>query len=90
MMYAVKHNQISVLQTMRVKDWRIHDYDHMGRSCLHLAASEGHLTIFNFLLANGGNIDHVDVLGNTVLNDAVRENKTEVIESIYYNFPEKY
>lgn len=75
---------------MRIKEWRITDFDHLGRSCLHLAASEGHVDILNFLLSNGANIDLVDSFGNTALQDALREHKADVIESIYVRFPSKY
>lgn len=76
----MKYNQLSTLQVMRIKDWRISDFDHLGRSALHIAAAEGHLEIFKFLLVNGANIDLVDVYGNTALSEAVRENRTDIIE----------
>ena len=45
----------------------------MGRSPLHLAASEGNLEILNYLINNGANIQAVDILGNDCLKDAKRE-----------------
>jgi glutaminase len=48
------------------------NYD--GRTALHLAASEGHLSIVQYLIESGCFIDIIpkDRWGNTPLDDAIR------------------
>ena len=54
-------------------DLDIADYD--GRTAIHLAASEGHKNICQFLIENGvKEINPVDKFGNTPLDDAKRGN----------------
>ena len=58
--------------TMNGIDCDIGDYD--GRTALHLAASEGHLEILQFLISSNHvkNINPIDRWGNTPLDDAYR------------------
>lgn len=52
-------------------DLDIGDYD--GRTALHLACSENHINIVEFLLNNGvKNLNPTDRWGNTPLDDAIR------------------
>ena len=48
------------------------DYD--ARTALHLAASNGHLEIVNFLIKNGINLNSEDKFGGTPLDDAITGN----------------
>ena len=55
------------------------DYD--GRTAIHLAASEGHIQIVEFLIDNGlQNFSPLDRWGNTPLDDARRGNHSAVVE----------
>ena len=53
------------------------DYD--GRTCLHLAASEGQKSVVNYLLAKQVYINLKDRFGGTPLADAKRHNQDEVV-----------
>ena len=49
------------------------DYD--GRTPIHLAASEGHLEVIEYLCLSGlRNINPIDKWNNTPLDDAIRGN----------------
>ena len=54
------------------------DYD--GRTALHLAASEGHLEAVKYLLIHGHLINMRDRWNATPLDEAMRENRTEVVD----------
>ena len=56
---------------MQGVDFELGDYD--GRTPLHLAASEGHIEIVEYLIDAGlTNINPIDRWGNTPYDDAVR------------------
>ena len=54
------------------------DFD--GRTALHLAAAEGNEIVARLLVQMRANINPMDRFGNTPLEDAVRENQTELIK----------
>ena len=53
------------------------DYD--GRTCIHLAASEGKTDVVNFLIAKNVNINPKDRWGGTPHDDAKRHGHTEIL-----------
>jgi len=58
----------------------LNSYDYDGRTALHLAASEGHLEIVKYLMSHGANANIVDARGNKPLDDAIREDRHEIVE----------
>jgi len=58
----------------------LNSYDYDGRTALHLAASEGHIDVVQYLIAHGANINLTDARGNKPLDDAIREKRHEIVE----------
>ncbi len=79
--YACKNDLFNIIK-LNKQGIDINQKDYDGRTALHLAASEGSLEVFNYLINNGSNINCKDRWGNTPLNDAIRENKINIIEYI--------
>ena len=59
------------------------DYD--GRTALHLAASEGHVNIVNYLIEHEVHVNPSDRWGNTPLVDAYRHDFPKVISLLEVN-----
>ena len=54
------------------------DYD--GRTALHLAASEGHSNVVEYLINHNAQINAKDRWGNTSLDDAKRAGNKLIVE----------
>jgi len=52
--------------------------DHDGRTAMHLAACQGHLSAVEFLLASNADVAHRDVFFNSPLEDAVRHGHSSI------------
>ena len=53
------------------------------RTCLHLAASEGALSVVESLISHGSPINQLDRWGGTPLRDAVRGGHGKVAQRLY-------
>lgn len=79
-MAAAAAGNLRSLHTMwqRGVDLAVRSYDH--RTALHLAASEGHMDVLNFLIREVKvPVNQHDRWGNTAMDDAVRANKQTAI-----------
>lgn len=77
--YSAYHNNLQLIKSLHISyDLNVSDYD--MRTALGIAASEGHLQIVQYLVRHGANIRHRDARGNDALEDAKRENRTEVAD----------
>ena len=78
---ACANNSIDTVPDMLHADpWLITFSDYDQRTCLHVAASEGHLALITMLLDRGAKISTSDRWGGSPLDDAMRHNKPEVAE----------
>lgn len=68
------------MKALHLKGWKVNSYDYDGRTALSLAASEGHIEAVKYLLVHGADPYHKDARGNDALADALRENRTTVVQ----------
>jgi len=78
---ACANNSIDAVPGMLLADpWLITFSDYDQRTCLHVAASEGHLALITMLLDRGAKTSPSDRWGGSPLDDAMRHNKPEAAE----------
>lgn len=63
--YASK-GDVAGIQTLLDQGMPVDAADYDGRTALHLAASEGHAAVVNFLLKNNADVNPIDRNGDTV------------------------
>lgn len=71
------------LKELEGASFALGDYD--KRTPLHLAASEGHGDVVEFLIAKGAIVNAKDRFGNTPLLDAVTHNKPNIVHILKKN-----
>ena len=57
----------------------VHFRDYDRRTALHIAASEGHVTLCEYLLQAGAHVNRSDRWGGSPLNDAIRHRHADVV-----------
>ena len=83
--YAALGDLASLKRLAIMKDCDLNFGDYDGRTALHLAASEGHRDVVNYLIESHISINPTDRWGNTPLDDANRGMFVEVIELLIKN-----
>ncbi len=79
LIYAAYYGDLFMLKILFNIGVGINGQDYDARSALHLASSEGKLEAVKFLVENGANINIKDSRGSIPLDDAIRENRTHVV-----------
>jgi glutaminase len=78
--WAASLDDISEVQLLIARGVNINSADYDGRTALHLAASEGHARIVDFLLLKGAALHSTDRWGNTPYDDALKNKHDAVLK----------
>ncbi|OAF71348.1 hypothetical protein A3Q56_00901 [Intoshia linei] len=78
--FATRNNDICALNTILQPGGVINSSDYDGRTALHIAASEGNVSITRFLLSKGATVHVKDRFGYTPLDNAVQFIYPEIIK----------
>lgn len=84
---AVKHNCVEKVRDMITRYGRffVLDFDHIGRTALHIACSAGHKELIELLLEQGADIEAEDLLGRTALYYAVKSRQKQAATILLKN-----
>ncbi|KAK3264010.1 hypothetical protein CYMTET_27222 [Cymbomonas tetramitiformis] len=85
---AAKRSAVEEIQEqLKSGEIRINEKDKEGRTVLHVAASEGHLSLIAWLFKMGADPHIKDAFGNTPMNDALRHRQDEAASLIRTHSP---
>ncbi|XP_041120975.1 60 kDa lysophospholipase-like isoform X2 [Polyodon spathula] len=76
---AAKIGDINALEAIREMGSNLSSEDYDGRTPLHVAACEGHLTVVQYLLDHGATVHTKDRYSDTPLSNAVKFRHKEII-----------
>ncbi|XP_072221015.1 60 kDa lysophospholipase isoform X2 [Leuresthes tenuis] len=76
---AAKSGDIAALDALKGMGSNLGLADYDGRTPLHVAASDGHLKMVQYLLTNGASVHAKDRYGDTPLSNAVRFKQKEIV-----------
>ncbi|MBT6120727.1 ankyrin repeat domain-containing protein [bacterium] len=78
--WAASQGDLEEIQRMVASGVDLNESDYDGRTCIHLAASEGHVHVVKYLMGKKVNLVPKDRWGGTPLDDATRYNSQEICE----------
>ena len=79
LIWAAANGDLDEIQRLEALGVNLDASDYDGRTAIHLAASEGHANVVDFLLNKGAKKDPVDRFGGTPLQDAKKGKHKKVI-----------
>ena len=77
--WAAFHGDLEEIQRLVASGVNLDDADYDGRTCMHLAASEGHLNVVKYLIARKVMLNPQDRWGGTPYDDALRHDHKDVL-----------
>ncbi|VEN60174.1 unnamed protein product [Callosobruchus maculatus] len=84
---ATRYNRFDIIEYIR-RNYREHTVDAQGNTALHYATWKGHFRSIKYLLENGDdvNINSVNHKGETPLDNAIEENRIDVIKYLMSDY----
>ena len=83
--WAAAQGDLAEIQRMVASGVDLDDADYDGRTCIHLAASEGHENIVKYLIGKKVNLSPKDRWGGTPIDDAKRHNHDHIVTLLKTN-----
>ncbi len=83
--WAASHGDVDEIERMVANGIDLDAADYDGRTAAHLAASEGHGNVIQYLIDHGGNMTPKDRWGGTPLIDAHRHKHKKVIDMLSFS-----
>lgn len=80
MIWAASKGDLTAIQRLVARGVDINGADYDGRTPLHLAASEGHTHIVQYLINYQAKTNLIDRWGNTALDDAIQNKHQEIVD----------
>lgn len=80
LLWAACNNDIRGIQRQLAKGTPLNAQDYDNRTALHLACAEGNMDAVKYLVSHNHSLKVRDRWGATPLDEAIRENRSEVIE----------
>jgi ankyrin repeat protein len=85
LLIACQKDNLNQVRTLIIMETNLNNFDQEGRTCLQVAASEGHLDTVKYLVSHGALLAHRDIRGNTALDEArihARDHVTRYLEAL--------
>jgi ankyrin repeat protein len=79
---AARYNDIDDLRTLASDGLSLHSRDSQGRTALHMAAANGHMTIVEYLISEGVDINALNDENNAPLHWACLNGHVEVVKRL--------
>lgn len=80
--FAAFYNDLAMLNALKYLGWDVNIEDRTRRTPLQIASSQGNIDAVMILLGAGADITAKDARGNDALDDAIREGKTSIVDTL--------